>query len=283
MTTWKYGFIPYHTESTDEAIDTLKQAGYDGVEWNLRLHVKTPANLKPLAEKTRRRNLEVCGLMASQDLVTKDDNLRKQRVDIIKKCIEAAKEASVAKVNVFTGPAEWAPDAAKIGQDITEGQAWTVVTDAFSDIVETAEKNSVTLTLEAAFGMLVHDYYTLQEFLRNFNSKQLAVTMDPSHLALYGNDPAWAVKRLGHKIKHVHMKDVIGKPGRLGESFTFPLLGDGIIDWKNFLNALREIDYDGFLSVEFEADNYLRSIWGGVWSKAAEASKRQLDQLTNLT
>jgi sugar phosphate isomerase/epimerase len=209
--------------------------------------------------------------------------LRRERVGIIKRCIEAARDASVEKVNVFTGPAEWAPDAAKIGQDISEGQAWTLVTDAFSDVVETAEKNSVTVTLEAAFGMLVHDYYTLQEFLRYFDSKQLAVTMDPSHLALYGNDPAWAVKRLGNKIKHVHMKDVIGKPGRLGESFSFPLLGDGIIDWKNFFKALREIEYDGFLSVEFEADNYLRSIWDGQWSKAAEASKKQLDHLINLT
>jgi sugar phosphate isomerase/epimerase len=282
MANWKSAFIPYHTESTDEAIDILKRAGYEGVEWNLRLHIKNPSNLKPVAEKTRKRGLEVCGIMASQDLVTTDDKLRTQRVALVKECIEAARDASVGIVNVFTGPVEWVPNAAKIGRDISEDKAWSVVVDAFSSIVEAAEKNAVTVTVEAAFGMLVHDYYTMREFLENFKSPRLAVTMDPSHLALYGNDPAWAVKRLGARIKHVHVKDVFGKPGILGDSFTFPLLGDGIIDWKSFFKALSEVGYGGFLSIEYEADNYLKSIWDGDWSKAAQCSKQQLDHLTNL-
>jgi sugar phosphate isomerase/epimerase len=282
MTKWKSAFIPYHAKSTDEAIDVLKHAGYEGVEWNLQLHFKNPRDLKALAEKTRGRGLEVSDVMASQDLVIADDRLRAERVALIKDCIAAAKSASVGIVNLFTGPAEWDPKAAKIGRDISEGKAWSVVVDAFSDIVEAAEKNSVTITVEAAFGMLVRDYYTMREFLGNFNSKELAVNMDPSHLALYGNDPAWVVKQLGRKIKHVHVKDVVGKPGPLGESFVFPLLGDGIIDWKNFFTALKELSYDGFLSIEFEADNYLNSIWGGDWSRAAQTSKEQLDHLTGL-
>ena len=133
----------------------------------------------------------------------------------------------------------------------------------------------MTITVEAAFGMLVRDYYTLREFLNYFSSKQLAVNMDPSHLALYGNDPAWAVKRLGSLIQHVHMKDVIGKPGPLMETFMFPMLGEGIIDWRRFMEALKEIDYKGFLSVEFESDNYLKNIWCGDWSKATFAAKEQ--------
>jgi sugar phosphate isomerase/epimerase len=281
MAKWKSAFIPYGTNSPDEAIDVLKRTGYDGVEWSLRLHFKTPEQLPDIAEKTRKQGLEVCDIMASQDLVVTDDRIRTERVDLIKKCISAAKSASVNTVNLFTGPADWDPKAAKIGREISEERAWSVVVDAFSDIVEAAEKNSVTITVEAAFGMLVRDYYTMREFLSNFDSKQLSVNMDPSHLALYGNDPAWAVKRLGKRIKHVHVKDVVGKPGSLGESFIFPLLGEGIIDWKNFFTALKDVGYDGFLSIEFESDNYLKNMWGGDWSKAAQASKEQLDHLTS--
>ncbi len=53
MRNWKYAFIPYFTKSADEAIDILKRAGYDGVEWNLQLHFETPDKLKPLAMKTQ--------------------------------------------------------------------------------------------------------------------------------------------------------------------------------------------------------------------------------------
>ena len=126
--------------------------------------------------------------------------------------------------------------------------------------------------------MLVHDFYTLQEFLSYFGSKNLAVNLDPSHMVLYGNDVAYAVRRLGKRIKHVHVKDAVGKPGTQNENFMFPMLGEGVTDWKGFFDALSEVGYDGFLSVEFESDNYLRNVWGGEWAKAAEASKQQTRQ-----
>ena len=69
MRNWKYAFIPYFTKSADEAIDILKRAGYDGVEWNLQLHFETPDKLKPLAMKTRTRfgNPKHYGLTGSCD------------------------------------------------------------------------------------------------------------------------------------------------------------------------------------------------------------------------
>jgi sugar phosphate isomerase/epimerase len=107
---------------------------------------------------------------------------------------------------------------------VTEEKAWTIVVDAFSDILDVAEKHDVRITVEAAFGMIVRDYYTLRDFLGYFDSKHLGVNMDPSHLVLYGNDLGLAVRRLGERIWNVHVKDVIGKPETLGETFMFPML-----------------------------------------------------------
>jgi len=146
--------------------------------------------------------------------------------------------------------------------DLTEGKAWTLVLKAFNQFVGEAEKNEVYLAVEAVFGHLCHDYYTMKDLLGNFNSKYLGVNMDPSHYALDRNDVPWVVKKFGDKIKHVHLKDAIGKPGLHGEDFMFPLLGEGMIDWKGFLDALRSIDYKCFLSIEFESFGYYAKMLG---------------------
>jgi sugar phosphate isomerase/epimerase len=279
---WKAAFIPYYTNNPQEAIDVLSRYGYKGIEWIGYLHFNTREELKNLADLTRKNGMEVANIMCSSDLVVPDDTKRAERVKYTVDKIEAARYASIDMVNLFSGPAEWDPSAQKIGKDFREGTAWKNLVESFNTIVDAAEKNEVTITFEAAFGMLVHDFYTLQEFLSYFGSKNLAVNLDPSHMVLCGNDVAYAVRRLGKRIKHVHVKDAVGKPGTQNETFMFPMLGEGVTDWKGFFDALNEVGYDGYLSIEFEAENYLRNVWGGDWTKAAEASKQQLDKITHL-
>jgi len=282
LTNWKSAFIPYFTNDPKEAIDVLSRYGYTGVEWIGYLHFNTQDELKNLAELTRKNGMEVANIMCSSDHVVTDDAKRAERVKYTVEKIAAARNASIDKVNLFSGPAEWDPSAQKIGKDFKEGAAWKNLIESFTTIVDAAEKNDITITFEAAFGMLVHDFYTLQEFLSYFNSKNLGVNMDPSHMVLCGNDVGYAVRRLGKRIKHVHVKDAVGKPGAQNDTFMFPMLGEGVTDWKDFFDALSEVGYDGFLSIEFEAENYLKNVWQGDWTKAAQASKEQLDKITHL-
>ncbi len=199
--------------------------------------------------------------------------MNKRRVKTLGRFVSAAGELSIPVVNVFTGPITWASSFQRIGLDISEERAWSVVVDSFSKIVEAAERNDVIVTVEAVFGMLVHDYYTMRELLDHFESKNLAVNLDPSHLVLYGNDPSWAVSRLGSRIKHIHVKDAVGRAGTLGEDFVFPFLGEGAVNWAAFFDALRRTEYSGYLSLEFENDVYLNNVCDGDWSMAARESK----------
>ncbi len=281
---WKVSFIPYYMDSKlhwtsarpDEAIRVLSKEGYDAVEWMLGYHFNSPEGLGEIVQKSREVNLDVSNIMCWQDLVTSSESERKKRIETLKTFISAAGELSIPVMNVFTGPMSWAAAYERIGTDISEEQAWRVVLEAFSQIVEAAERNDVVVTVEAVFGMLVHDYYTMKELLEHFDSRNLAVNLDPSHLALYGNDPAWAVGRLGSRIKHVHVKDAIGRPGVLGESFAFPFLGEGMVDWYAFFAALQKVEYSGYLSLEFENDVYLNNVCNGDWKIAAKEAKVRL-------
>lgn len=282
MAAWKSAFIPYFTNEPSEALSVLSSYGYNGVEWVRYLHFMTGEDLKAVKDLTTKAGMEMPDIMGGGDVMTLKEDEREQRLGFAISSIEAAKEAGVPIVNMTTGPGEWAGNQLRLGKDISEGKAWGIVIDAFRKIVESAEKNDVTVTVEAAFNMVVRDYYTMKEFLGHFDSKHLAVNMDPSHLALVGNDVPWVVRQLGSRIKHVHVKDVFGKPGSINQEFYFPMLGEGTIDWKEFFKALREIGYGGYLSIEFEAENYLKNVWGGDWKAAAKTSKEALDTLVKL-
>lgn len=210
------------------------------------------------------------------------EKIRRDRIDLVKNSIVAASEVGVKVINLFSGPAPWDQKAPKIPKDISEGKAWEQILEAYKEFVEWTEKYKVYLAIEAVGGHVCHDYYTTRELIDAFDSQYLGINMDPSHYQLYGNDVPWVVKRWGEKIKHVHLKDVIGKPGIHGKDFAFPLLGEGMMDWKAFFKALDEIEYRGFFSVEFESFNYYRNVLKNDPVKAAKISMEQIKELTKL-
>jgi sugar phosphate isomerase/epimerase len=266
-------------------IEDLQNIGYGAVEWTL-AHFdpssKNQSELNELIRLTQDAGMETSEVVVQQDFVCLDERERRERIDRVKACIEAASEAGVKLLNVFTGPAPWDPRAPKIGQQVSEGQAWHLVVSAFEDLLPLAEQAQVTLALEAVFGMVCRDYYTSSLLIESFDSPFLCINMDPSHYRLYGNDPAWAVGEWDEKVVHVHLKDVAGTPGLPGETFIFPLLGEGFVDWRAFLNALNGIGYEGFLSVEFEAFRYYDTVLAGDITKAATLSMTQCEALLAL-
>jgi sugar phosphate isomerase/epimerase len=167
-----------------------------------------------------------------------------------------------------------------LGKDLSEGMAWNLLYSAMDQIIPEAEKLDLTLAIEAVFGHLVHDYYTLQELLHHYQSDHLCVNFDPSHGVLYGNDTPWVISQLGGKIVHVHIKDAVGKPGGLpGETFEFPLIGEGQVPWNDMIQALDGINYQGCLTVEFESFRYYQSILKNNPEAASRLSMENIQQI----
>jgi sugar phosphate isomerase/epimerase len=68
-----------------------------------------------------------------------------------------------------------------------------------------------------------------------------------------------------------------------GETFIFPLLGEGQVPWAEFFAALDEIGYRGHLSVEFESWDYYRQVLGSDPVAAARLSLELLARLDPAT
>jgi sugar phosphate isomerase/epimerase len=228
---------------------------------------------------TRAAGLGVAEIVAQIDAIVMDEAERENRIAWVESVIDVCGELGLSPVNVMTGPAVWLPGHARIPQDLSAGAAWDMAVDALTRYAARATRADVTLAVEAVFGQVAHDYFSLRELLRRAPSPALKVNFDPSHFFLYRNDVPWCARALGDLIAHCHMKDAVGTPGMPGDQFLFPLLGEGGIDWAATLEALETAGYRGFLTVEFEAFAYYRRVLGG---DAEAAARLSLDALRKL-
>ena len=58
--------------------------------------------------------------------------------------------------------------------------------------------------------------------------------------------------------------------------FLFPFIGEGNVDWKGMFDALREIGYAGYCSVEFESYTYHNHVLKG---DTVEAARRTISDV----
>ncbi len=257
---------PYGPEPCGEMLSDVRETGYDAVE--LLWQTGRVAEMKKAAEDA---GLLLSEIVLQQDYITRDPADAARNLSISLDCIAECADAGVNIVNVFSGPAPWIPDPVIVGRDISQGEAWRRLFEAFDRLVPCAEEHRVHLALEGVWCHLCHDFFTSKYLVDRYRSDYLGVNFDPSHDIVSGNtDVDFLIKGWGSDIKHIHLKDAAGvmEPGR----FIFPLLGEGNVDWKAFRRALCDIGYGGVCSVEFESAGYLANYCGGDLRQAARLS-----------
>ena len=255
-------------------IKVLKEIGYGGVEWTS-VHFNPKKNtdyLISMIDMTHEVGLHVPAISLYEDFAGLKGETLIETIEYVKEGIEKASKVGVPIVNVYSG---WPTS------DIKEGEAWKKIIITFEELVSSAEKSDITLCIEAIFGNVTKDYYTVRELFRKIKSPNLKITFDPSHYKLYCSDIPWIIKEFGDLIKHVHLKDVIGKSGDMFETFMFPLLGEGSIEWKEFFLALQSIGYDGYYTTEFESFHYFDNVLDGDPVKAAKLSFTLMKNIIN--
>ena len=114
-------------------------------------------------------------------------------------------------------------------------------------LLRKADELDVTLLIETVG--LFSDTARLRDVLNRFASDHLAALWDVHHPYFdHKEDPSQSVENLGAYVRHVHIKDsVAGKDGR-----EYTLLGEGDLPIGQLMTALSSINYDGFISLEWD-------------------------------
>ena len=125
------------------------------------------------------------------------------------------------------------------------------VTDALVECLRRSE----TLAKQAGVTVLIEtvgifaDTGRLRDVLNDFASDYLAVLWDFQHpYRVCGETPDKTIQNLGAYVRHVHVRDSVVVDGVVEPR----LVGEGDMPLGVMMNALRSVNYDGFLSLEWD-------------------------------
>lgn len=84
--------------------------------------------------------------------------------------------------------------------------------------------------------------------IQKVDKSNLFIIWDIHHTYRFAGElPHHTVKKIGHLIKHVHLKDSISENGKI----VYKLLGDGNVPITDAIKCLKHIGYKGFLCLEW--------------------------------
>lgn len=146
-----------------------------------------------------------------------------------------------------------------------EHPRYQIMQDACGQLAEYADGIDAHFAVETGPEVAL----TLKGFLDGLHSTGVGVNLDPANFVMVtGDDPAKAVHTLKKYIVHTHAKDGIKLLDRdpemiyglrpieeiiqEGEAFRELPLGEGHVNWDEYLKALNDIGYRGFLTIERE-------------------------------
>lgn len=241
-----------------EALKLAAAMGAKGVQVYATKGEMSPEELTQAKRRDFKRLVEDNGLVISAlcgDLGRGFGNaeLNPSLIERSKRILDLAKELGTNIVTTHIGvtPAD------------SNHPRFKIMQDACGELAAYADQMSAHFAIETG----PETAETLKRFLDSLHSTGVAVNLDPANLVMVtGDDPAKAVYTLKDYIVHTHAKDgvkiqnrdpeiiyglVNGDPGA-DPAFEEVPLGEGGVPYRAYLQALTDIGYKGFLTIERE-------------------------------
>ncbi|MBQ3080299.1 MAG: sugar phosphate isomerase/epimerase [Clostridia bacterium] len=242
-----------------EALDIVASLGAQGIQVYATRGEMSPENLvgekrRQFLNEVKARGLVISALCGDlgHGFGNKEEN--PMLVEKSKRILDLAMDLETAVVTTHIGvvPTDSAHPRYKIMQDACGELAAYADSLKAHFAIETGPETSLVL----------------KGFLDSLHSTGVAVNLDPANLIMVtGDDPAQAVHNLKDYIVHTHAKDGV----RLREAnpeaiyglvrddalvtdpaFLEVPLGEGGVPYERYLQALEDIGYKGFLTIERE-------------------------------
>ena len=242
-----------------EAVVKAANLGANGIQVYASRGEMAPENLSKEKRKEFLKHVKdnglvisaLCGDLGGGGFTIPENNIWK--VEKSKEILEMAKELETNIVTTHIGVVHEDPNHDR----------YKIMQEACFQLAEYADSLDAHFAIETG----PETSATLKTFLDSLGSKGVGVNLDPANLVMVtGDDPVKAVHNLKDYIVHTHAKDgkqlfyldpeiVYGIKKDIiveDDSFIEVPLGEGSVDFPNYIKALEDIGYKGFLTIERE-------------------------------
>jgi sugar phosphate isomerase/epimerase len=233
--------------SMERTIDYVRGAGYDGLEiapFTLAQYVydipdSTRRDIVRFAEKA---GLEILGIHwvfvgpEGVHLTHPDPEVRaftaRYLVDLVNFCGDVG-----GKVLIFGSPKQ-----RNVGRDVTYNQAFGYAREVFEKALPACEARGVTICMEQLTHFETNFCQTVDEtveLIEAIDHPNFQLLLDTKAMAYQSEDRAALIRRCARHLRHYHANDT---------NLNGPGWGD--VDFKPIFEALRDIEYERYVSVE---------------------------------
>ena len=224
-------------EPIEVTVQRLAKYGYEALEIQGEPHKYDTGQVKKLLDGYGVRCWGSVTLMLDErNLLAKDEEQRAKSVTYVKDCIQMVRELGGQVISVVPGT------VGKVVADATPEMEWDWCVTALKEINEFGRECGVKIGIEP-----INRFET---YFVNRGAQALAlaeavgpdcgVCLDIFHMNIEEDEPIAAIYEAAGRLVNFHVAD----NNRMA-------CGMGSLDWPAIIKALKEVGYDGALSVEF--------------------------------
>jgi L-ribulose-5-phosphate 3-epimerase len=163
--------------------------------------------------------------------------VRDKGIDITLKILQAASTLGADTVLVIPG---------LVTPSVGYREAYRRSQSVIRDLETEARRLGVVLAIENVWNRFLLSPLEMARYLDELGSEYVGAYFDVANVMTFGYPADW-LRELGHRVKGIHFKDFRQDIDNI-LGFTHLLHGD--VDWHAVVGALREITYQGYVTVE---------------------------------
>lgn len=246
-------------------IDLAVELGLDGVDFSIKFFPdRSVKSINIVRTILAKREIDACMIACYSDFTHPDETKRIQELHEIKTDIRLAKDLGAKFVRVTAGQKH-------PGIKREEGIRW--VTEGFRHALDEAEKQGITLAYENHTKGAPWKYWDFSqpseiflEILNELSDTPLGVCFDTANPLVLNEDVLYLFEKVLDRIVVLHIFDM-----KEAGSFEPVRVGTGVSPIQQILSRLRQVNYDGWLSIEEashqgrkgfeESVDYVRKVW----------------------
>jgi len=219
-----------------------KDFGFNGIElrglgdeiFSIHAHPFRRENIESTRKQLSDLRLEICCL--SSGCPINDKATAEETVTELREYIDTAALLGTPYIRVLADSR--AEPSAEVDDD--------VVIDSLKALVPYAEEKGVILLVETNGAYA--DTRRLANLLNEIASDNVAALWDFHHpYRFFGESAETTIQNLGAYIKYCHIKDSVIENGDV----VYRMCGEGDLPIESFINALKSVNYDGYISLEW--------------------------------